>query len=103
MKNTRKFDLDELEQHRSEAKTKDDKRHRLALLEAVYEMSKDGFLEKMRIQLIDALKYGDLRKMAEIRRKISDYCQSLSFRKNIAKKINKVAGENEAEKWFNKF
>jgi hypothetical protein len=98
---TREPDLELLDEARRKAKTELGKTHREALLVAIYEASKDDWLEKMRIQLIDALKYGDLRKMDEIRRKIQDYASTPSFRRRIAQKIAKIS-EREAEVYFDK-
>ena len=98
---TRKTDLELLDEARRKAQTEWGKTHREALLVAIYEASKDWWLEKMRMQLIDALKLGDFRKMDEIRRKIQDYTSTPSFRRRIAQKIAKIS-EKEAETYFDK-
>lgn len=102
MKHTRKDDLDILDQSRRDAKTEEGKKHRDALLVAVYESLKDPHLEKMRIALIDALKYGNINKMNEIRKKIENYVRTPTFRKNIARKISQQVNENEAKLFYKK-
>jgi hypothetical protein len=98
---TREPDLDLLDEARRGAQTEWGKTHREALLAAVYEASKDAWLEKMRMQLIDALKYGELKRMDEIRQKIQAYASTPSFRKRIAQKIAKIS-EREAGVYFDK-
>jgi hypothetical protein len=98
---TRKTDLELLDEARHKAQTEWGKTHREALLVAIYEASKDDWLEKMRMQLIDALKSGDLRRMNDIRQKIQDYASTPSFRRKIAQKIAKIS-ETEAEIYFDK-
>lgn len=98
--NTRKYDLEVLDQARKEAKTERGKIHREALLVAVYESLKDSYLEKMRIALIDALKFGNFEKMKEIRKKIEAYVKTPSFKRNIAQKIARQTSETEAKLFY---
>jgi len=84
-KTTRDLDLASLEEGVSKAKTTEGKKHRKAILEAVYEQLKDPFLERMRIALIDALKRQDMVKFKEIERKVRNYAQSRQFLENQIK------------------
>ena len=101
MKKTRKYDLEELEQGVSEAKTDEGRIHRKAILEAVYEQMKDGYLEKLRIQLTDALKRNDLAKMSKIRKLVQDYVKSRSFITSQHKAQKRIS-QKEAESWAKK-
>jgi hypothetical protein len=84
-KTTRYLDLASLEEGVSQAKTTEGKLHRKAILEDVYEQMKDPFLEKMRIELISALKRQDVVKFNEIRKKVEDYARSRQFIENRIK------------------
>ena len=101
-KTTREHDLELLDVSRQEAETEAGRVHRAALLEAVYEMSKDEHLERLRRELIDALRFGDLRKMVEVRKRVEDYVSSQTFRRNIAKKVARVSNEKEAISLYNR-
>ena len=91
-KTTREADFEILEQGVSEAQTTEGKLQRKAALEMIWEQIKDPYLEKMRIALIDALKYGDLQKMAEIRKKVEEYAKSPSFVWNQLKAKKRILG-----------
>lgn len=101
-KSTRKEDLNLLEEGRDRALTPEGRVHRAALLEAVYEMSKDDVLEGLRIELIDALKQADFNRVNEIRKKVQSYVKTKTFRDKIARKVNKAAGKKEADIIFDK-
>lgn len=94
--NTRKNDLGVLEDARDNMKSLEGKLHMQALLESVYEQSKDPFLERMRVKLTDAMKRGDMRLLEEVRKKIRDYAKSPTYVKNIAGKIRKASGQTES-------
>ena len=98
MKKTRKYDLEELEQGVYEAKTDEGRIHRKAILEAVYEQMKDDYLEKLRIQLIDALKRNDIIKINQIRKLVQDYVKSRSFITSQYKAQKRIS-QKEAEIW----
>jgi hypothetical protein len=101
MKNTREIDLGNLEEGVSKAESKEGKIHRKAILEDIYEQLKDSFLEKMRWQLIDALKKNDIIKFNEIRKKVEDYARSPVFvRKRI--KARARINQKEAEQFIRK-
>lgn len=95
-KTTRDADLASLEEGVAKAKTSEGKKHRKALLEAVYEQMKDPFLEKMRIELIDAMKRNDMVKFYQIRRKVEDYAKTKEFIKKqiqARKRISKLEAD----------
>jgi hypothetical protein len=96
MKNTRTNDLGMLEDARDNMPSLEGRMHLQAILENVYEQSKDPFLEKMRIQLTDAMKQNDHVKLNEIRTKIQGYAKSPTHIKNIAKKIHKATNRTES-------
>lgn len=110
-KTTRDEDLEIISQGRFEKDLSPERRKaREAALVEVYEKVKDEVLEKLRWQLIDALKRiftakdeikktEAWRKFNEIKAKIISYGKSESFRKKIASKIAKVS-EKEAEIFY---
>ena len=101
MKNTREIDLGSLEEGVARAESKEGRTHRKAILEDIYEQLKDSFLEKMRWQLIDALKKNDIIKFNEIRKKVEDYARSPVFvRKRI--KARARINQKEAEQFIRK-
>jgi len=102
IKTTRQADLELLEEARDKAETKEGRLHRQALLEAVYEQSKDSLLEKLKNLLIDALKNNDIKKLHEIQKKVEAYAKSPSYLKKIAGKINKNVNEKEAYIYYNR-
>lgn len=91
--NTRQFDLASLETYRDQAPDADSKAQRTALLEDIYEQSKDPTLEKLRVRLLDALKYGDIRAMDQIHQEVVAYASSTSFIKNTYNKMRKVSAK----------
>lgn len=102
MTNTRNNDLGVLEEARDQAQTERGKKHIQAILENVYEQSKDPVLESMRVQLEDAIKRGDHIKMAKIRKKVQDYAKSPAYMKNILKKVKKSTDETEGKLYIHK-
>lgn len=102
MKNTRNNDLGVLEEARDQATSDNQKKHLQAILENVYEQSKDTFLEKMRVQLEDAIKRGDHMEMERIRKKVQDYARSPVYIKETLKKIKKSTDEQEGKLFIHK-
>lgn len=102
MSNTRNNDLGVLEEARDQAQTERGKKHIQSILENVYEQSKDTFLEKMRIELEDAVKRGDHMKMGEIRKKVQDYAKSPTYVQNMLKKVRKSTDELEGKLYIKK-
>ncbi len=98
MKSTREDTLNVIEQRRDELE--DD--HEKALLVAVYEQSKDAYLEMLTKQLIEALKRNDLAKMSQIEKKVKHYANSSAYRKRLSKKIAEQVSQKEAELFYTK-
>lgn len=89
-KSTRKEDLGILEEGVSTAKTDEGRKHRKILLEQVYEQEKDGFLEQIRIALIDALKRNDVKRISELRKIVEDYARSRVFVEKMMMAKNRI-------------
>jgi hypothetical protein len=100
MKTTRSDDLEKLDASRSKAKQIETRMRREATLVAVYEMSKDAYLEGLRKKLIEALKKGDLAEVDNIKNKVQAYASSPTYKANIAKKIARQVNEQEAERFY---
>lgn len=113
-KTTRDVDLEYLDSKRKSAVTEEGQSHREAVLVSVYEQIKDPHLEKLRIELEDALKeLNDTRNQSSVilmnmaahkywtsQKKIMDYTSTPSFRKRIAQKIYQQVGKDEAERFW---
>ena len=100
-KTTRLDDLNSVEEGVAKAKTPEGKKHRKAILEAIYDQMKDPYLEAMRNALVDAIKRNDIIKMMKIKSLVEDYSRSSSFIKKQYKAVSKISS-NEAELWVKK-
>lgn len=102
MKNTRSEDLDILDYARELMVTDKEKRAMNTNLAIAHFMSKDATLEKARIQLIDALKRGDIKLINKLEKDVKRYANTQTFRKNLAQHVNKNIGNTEADIIFSK-
>jgi len=93
MKNTRTYDLAELEQARDEAPTLDVRKNLTALLESVYEQSKDAQLEKYKKQLMNAIRAGNMKEINRIRDGVIAYTSSTNFTRNLYGKMNRISNK----------
>lgn len=110
MDNTRKTDLNELEEARDNATSEDERIKANAALLQVYYQSKDVVLEKLRKKLTDVLirwaengEWTDelLREFHTIERKVKTYAGSETYRKNMAKTMEKTS-INKANRIYTK-
>lgn len=106
--NTREDDLNKLDQSRRNRKQEGSKEHIEALLVSVFEQTKDPILERLRQNLIDVLRQLEeqgendalWQKYLEAMYRIEVYTSSSTFKKNIAEKIERAVGKEEAERFW---
>lgn len=99
---TRKEDLEVLEQARSDARTKEEKKHFESLEVQIYEQMKDPYIESKRMELVDAMRRQDFKAHMRIQQEVQEYAKSPAFKKRMADRIEKQVSRKEAEVYFKK-
>lgn len=96
MKTTRDEDLQMIEEASRRTQTEEGRIHRQALMEAIYEQTKDAHLERLRRDLTEAIARQDWTAYVDCHNRVSAYASTPAFRKRMARAMARIS-THEAE------